>query len=78
MKKGAEKVYSGSSGNPDEIWQFTDVDFSRVAKAMGCSGIRVRKPDELKVALHESLAMDQPAIIDVVSDIEGIPPPVWT
>ncbi|MQY73571.1 MAG: thiamine pyrophosphate-binding protein [Dehalococcoidia bacterium] len=78
VKKSAEKVYSGSSGNPDEIWQFTDVDFSRVAKAMGCSGIRVRKPDELKAALHESLAMDQPAIIDVVSDIGGIPPPVWT
>jgi len=78
VKKSAEKVYSGSSGNPDEIWQFTDVDFSRVAKAMGCSGIRVRKPDELKAALHESLATDQPAIIDVVSDIGGIPPPVWT
>ena len=78
VKKSAEKVYSGSSGNPDEIWQFTDVDFSRVAKAMGCSGIRVRKPDELKAALHESLAVDQPAIIDVVSDIGGIPPPVWT
>jgi acetolactate synthase-1/2/3 large subunit len=45
---------------------------------MGCSGMRVRKPDELKAALHESLAMDQPAIIDVVSDIGGIPPPVWT
>ncbi|MQY81509.1 MAG: thiamine pyrophosphate-binding protein [Dehalococcoidia bacterium] len=78
VKKSAEKIYSGSSGNPDEIWQFTDVDFSRVAKAMGCSGIRVRKPDELKAALHESLAVDQPAIIDVVSDIGGIPPPVWT
>ncbi len=78
VKKSAEKVYAGSSGHPDEIWQFTDVDFSRVAKAMGCSGIRVRKPDALKAALHESLAMDQPAIIDVVSDIGGIPPPVWT
>ena len=78
VKKGAEKAYAGSSGHPDEIWQFTDVDFSRVAKAMGCSGIQVRKPDELKAALHESLAMNQPAIIDVVSDIQAVPPPVWT
>ncbi len=78
VKKGAEKVYSNGSGSADDIWQFTDIDFSRVATAMGCSGIRVRKPDELKAALHESLAVDKPAVIDVVSDIEGIPPPVWT
>ena len=77
VKKGAEKAYSGGSGSADDIWQFTDIDFSKVATAMGCSGIRVRKPDELKAALHESLAVDKPAVIDVVSDIEGIPPPVW-
>ncbi len=78
VKKGAEKGYSNGSGSADDIWQFTDIDFSRVATAMGCTGIRVRKPDELKAALHESLAVDKPAVIDVVSDIEGIPPPVWT
>jgi acetolactate synthase-1/2/3 large subunit len=78
VKRGIEKAYSGRSGNPDEIWQFTDIDFSKVAKAMGCSGIRVRRPEELKAALHKYLAMDQPAVIDVVSDIEGIPPPVWS
>jgi len=78
VKRGVEKAYSSRSGNPDEIWQFTDIDFSKVAKAMGCSGIRVRRPEELKVALHKYLAMDQPAVIDVVSDIEGIPPPVWS
>ncbi len=78
VKKGAEKVYSNGSGSADDIWQFTDIDFSRVATAMGCAGIRVKKPDELKAALRESLAVDKPAVIDVVSDIEGIPPPVWT
>ncbi len=78
VKRGIEKAYSGRSGHPDEIWQFTDIDFAKVAKAMGCSGIRVRRPEELKVALHKYLAMDQPAVIDVVSDIEGIPPPVWS
>jgi acetolactate synthase-1/2/3 large subunit len=78
VKKGAEKVYANGSGSADDIWQFTDIDFSRVAISMGCYGIRVKKPDELKAALHESLAANRPAVIDVVSDIEGIPPPVWT
>jgi len=78
VKKGAERAYASGGGNSDGIWQYTDVDFSRIAKAMGCAGIRVRKPDELKAAFHEFLASDKPAVIDVVSDIEGIPPPVWT
>ncbi|HEY51696.1 MAG TPA: thiamine pyrophosphate-binding protein [Dehalococcoidia bacterium] len=78
VKKGAERVYAGRNGRSDDIWQFTDVDFSRVAEAMGCYGIRVTDPAELKAALHKGLAADRPTVIDVVSDIEGIPPPVWT
>jgi len=38
----------------------------------------VTDPAELKAALHKGLAADRPTVIDVVSDIEGIPPPVWT
>jgi len=78
VKKGAERVYAGSNGRSDDIWRFTDIDFSRVAQAMGCSGIRVKNPEELKTALQKSLVVSQPTVIDVVSDIEGIPPPVWT
>jgi acetolactate synthase-1/2/3 large subunit len=78
VKKSAEKVYAGGSGSADDIWQFSDIDFSRVAASMGCHSIRVRKPDELQTALRESLALNKPAVIDVVSDIQAIPPPVWS
>jgi acetolactate synthase-1/2/3 large subunit len=77
VKKGAERVYAGGNGRSDDIWRFTDTDFSRVAEAMGCYGIRVTDAEELKAALHKGLAAGRPAVIDVVSDVEGIPPPVW-
>jgi len=78
VKKGAERVYSDESNRANDIWQFTEVDFSRIATAMGCYGIRVKTPDELEAALSESCIVNKPIVIDVLSDIEGIPPPIWT
>ena len=40
-RRGTERAYSGYEGNSDEIWQFQDIDFSRLAEATGCFGIRV-------------------------------------
>jgi len=78
VKKGAERVYSDESNRANDIWQFTDIDFSRIATAMGCYGIRAKTPDELEAALSESRTVNKPMVIDVLSDIEGIPPPIWT
>jgi len=78
VKKGAERVYSDESNRANDIWQFTDIDFSRIATAMGCYGIRAKTPDELEAALSESRTVKKPVVIDVLSDIEGIPPPIWT
>ena len=78
VKKGAERVYSDESNRANDIWQFTDIDFSRIATAMGCYGIRAKTPDELEAALSESCIVNKPIVIDVLSDIEGIPPPIWT
>ena len=78
VKKGAERVYSDESNRANDIWQFTEVDFSRIATAMGCYGIRVKTPDKLEAALSESRTVNKPMVIDVLSDIEGIPPPIWT
>lgn len=78
VKRGAERVYSDESNRAKDIWQFTEIDFSRIATAMGCYGIRVKTPDGLEAALSESRTVNKPMVIDVVSDIEGIPPPIWT
>ena len=77
-KRGDERAYAGQPGNSDEMWQFTDVDFARVAQTMGCFGVRVERPAELRSALEAAFDSGRPAVVDVASDIEGIAPPAWS
>ena len=77
-KMGTEQAYVGYSGNSDEIWQFLDIDFARLAQSIGCFGIRVEHPSQLQIALEQAFASDKPAVVDVVSDIEGIAPLPWS
>ena len=77
IKKGVERIYTDQPGNSNELWQFQDIDFAKIAQDMGCFGIRVTQPGELKKALEQALASGKPAVVDVVSDIEGIATPPW-
>ncbi len=76
-KRGDERAYAGQPGNSDELWHFLDIDLARVARDIGCFGIRVEKPSELQPALEQAFASGRPAIVDVVGDIDGIAPPPW-
>ncbi len=76
-KRGDEVAYEGREGNSDELWRYTDVDFAHIARTIGCFGIRVEKPSELSGAIEQALASNQPAVVDVVADIDGISPPPW-
>ena len=76
-KRGTERAYAGQEGNSDEVWQFLDVDFARMAQDIGCFGVRVERPGDLGAALQSAFAAGRPAVIDVVSDVEGIADPPW-
>jgi len=76
-KRGTELAYVGRPGNPDQLWQFLDVDFARMAEVIGCFGVRVERAGELRNALEEALASGKPAIVDVVSDIEAVASLAW-
>jgi acetolactate synthase-1/2/3 large subunit len=43
-----------------------EINYSKVADAFGCTGIRVEKPDQLAVALSRAMTTSGPVIIDVV------------
>jgi len=43
-----------------------ETDYSRVAEAFGCTGIRVEAPDQLSVALKRAMATGGPVVIDVI------------
>ncbi len=76
-KRGTERVYASRPGRPEELWQFVDVDFAKIAQVIGCFGVRVTQPGALRSALQEALASGKPAVVDVVSDIEALGPLAW-
>ena len=78
-KRGTERAYAGvAGGNSDEIWQFTNVNLARVAESMGCMGIRVERPGDIRSAIQRALASGRPAVVDVATDMNAVAPPPWS
>ena len=60
-----------------EMWRFNEMNFAKVATAMGCFATRVEKPGEVGPAIEQALAAGRPAIVDVASDINILAPLGW-
>ena len=65
-------------GKSDELWRFGDFNFAKVAEAMGCGGIRVEQPGEIKGALQKAFAMNKPCVVEVISDVALMAPTAWS
>ena len=76
-KRSNDRLYAGQPGNPEELWHMLDVDLAKLAQTIGCFGIRVDQPGQIQSALEQAIASGKPAVVDVVTDIEGIAPPAW-
>ena len=57
-----------------ELAEFGDVDFSAVARAVGCEGVRVTQPEHLRAAIEDALGNSRPTVIDVVIDHDAVAP----
>jgi len=44
---------------------FSPLDYSRIGKAFGCQGVRVKSPDHLTEALKKALRSEKPWVIDI-------------
>ena len=73
-KAAIEGLYADRDGNPDALWVFEDVDFTKIAEAMGCFAIRVTRAKDLPGALATALDANRPAIVDVATDINAAAP----
>jgi acetolactate synthase-1/2/3 large subunit len=75
-----DAAYQGQQrGRAKEMWHFShDVNFARVAEAMGCVGIRVDRPDDIRPALDKALAGNAPAVVEVISDVDAMSKRAWT
>jgi acetolactate synthase-1/2/3 large subunit len=76
VKKGIDTSYGGKQwGRSKEMWVFkSGIDYARVAEDLGCLGIRVETPGEIRGALEKAFAAGRPTLVDVATDIEAAPP----
>jgi acetolactate synthase-1/2/3 large subunit len=65
-----QAVYGDRPGNPAELYRFEPVSFAQIAQAMGCVGIRVEHPDEIRNAIRQALAAELPAVVEVMTGLE--------
>lgn len=75
VRKGIDTAYGGAQwGRSKEMWVFNQgTNYARVAEEMGCLGIRVEQPGEIRAALEQAFAANRPAVIDVLSDVDAAP-----
>ncbi|MCL4370317.1 MAG: thiamine pyrophosphate-binding protein [Chloroflexi bacterium] len=78
VKRLVDASYGGNpEGKGDDQWVFPETNFARIAEEMGCLGIRVEQPGELKGALERAFAAHRPVVVDVVSDRFALPAKPW-
>ena len=73
-----DAIYGGGTTDGDDIWRFHKaVNFAKAAESLGCAGMRIEKPGELKDAIQHALGMNQPVVLEVVSDEQALAPTAW-
>jgi acetolactate synthase-1/2/3 large subunit len=68
--------YSGGVGETSPFVH--SVSLAKLAQDLGCFGVRVEKPDEIRGALDAALASGRPAVVEVVSDPSVRAKRAWT
>jgi acetolactate synthase-1/2/3 large subunit len=63
--RGVNRAYGDDSGNREDMYKFRDTDFSKIAQEMGCFGVRVQRPEDLRGALKKALEAEEAAVVDV-------------
>jgi acetolactate synthase-1/2/3 large subunit len=74
-----DAAYKGQQrGRAKEMWHFSQqVNFARVAEAMGCVGFRVERADDVRPALEKALGSNAPAVVEVISDVDAMAKRAW-
>ncbi len=73
-----QNIYGDRPGDPEELYRFEPVNFSRIAQEMGCLGFRVERPEEIGETILMAIKQDRPTIIEVMTGINYHTQPPWT
>jgi acetolactate synthase-1/2/3 large subunit len=75
---GVHAAYGDRPGKPEEEYRFQEVNFARIAEEMGCLGIRVEDPANIRNALDRALEAGKPALVEVITDPRCKAPSPWS
>jgi acetolactate synthase I/II/III large subunit len=70
QKHGEKVMFNDYS----DVCDFEAVDHAAIARACGCEGVRVERPDDFLPALKKALRSDRTTVIDVLTDQRAYPP----
>jgi acetolactate synthase-1/2/3 large subunit len=70
-------MQGATPGHPEQIVRFGPTDFAAVARAFGVQGMRVEQAAEVGPALRRALEMEEPVVVDVVTNIMPRAPEPW-
>ena len=74
---GVRRIAGNRPGRGEELIRFGPTDFTAVARSFGVRGIRVEQPGEIAPAVADALGANEPAVVDVVTDLEPRAPEAW-
>lgn len=74
-KRGFDRAYGGEQTEEGrQLWTFNNINFATIAENIGAVGIRVENAKEIKPAIEKAIELNNPVIIDVVTDINALAP----
>ena len=74
-KRGFDRAYGGEQTEEGrQLWTFNNINFAAIAENIGAVGIRVENAKEIKPAIEKAIELNNPVIIDVVTDINALAP----
>jgi acetolactate synthase-1/2/3 large subunit len=72
--EAADDAHEGDRQTAQDLYKFKEINFANVAEEMGCIGVRVHHPEEIRPAIDRALGENRPTVIDVVTDKENMAP----
>ena len=74
-KRGFDRAYGGEQTEEGrQLWTFNNINFAAIAENIGAVGIRVENAKEIKPAIEKAIELNNPVIIDVVTDVNALAP----
>lgn len=72
LRQGVEnvdRICGERPGKKEELYNFREVKFAKIAEEMGCVGIRVEDPEKIAPALKMALKADAPLVVEVATAV---------